>query len=423
MSGSSAQPSGAADTNSKKPELLAAGAVPPSAAAGGQRFKSSRISERTEKSRARLKLEPIDLSFEADPRLKSSPELLSTPAASEQERSVAAALWRALTAQPQDILRDAEKLKALEISVRELQAQSLKNQKTISDLNGQLTQAQTDRYTNPFSYALMALLLLAIAALIYLWQLRAVSREKDEEDLPWWRKSKALEKGWAGRAADSDPVAQLGDPAAGKKSAKKSKASRPSELDLDLDLNSDDSDFIEVSASPAARRANSFSSLPSKDRSDFGMSMTHMSRAVKAEELFDVQQQADFFISLGQNEQAIEVLRNHIEDSGQTSAMVYLDLFNLYHQLHRQADYEALREDFNQRFNAKIPSFEFYTLGSLGLEAYQGALSRIVALWPSPKVLEVIEESIFRGADSNAEAFDLEAYRELLLLYSIAKEI
>ena len=38
-------------------------------------------------------------------------------------------------------------------------------------------------------------------------------------------------------------------------------------------------------------------------------------------------------------------------------------------------------------------------------------------------MLEIIEESLFRQSDTKVEAFNLEAYRELLLLYSVAKEI
>ena len=151
--------------------------------------------------------------------------------------------------------------------------------------------------------------------------------------------------------------------------------------------------------------------------------MTHMSRAVKAEELLDVQQQADFFISLGQHEQAIEVLQEHINANVQTSALVYLDLFKLYHLLGRESDYERLRTDFGQLFNAKMPEFALYTDASPGLEAYPATLNRIEMLWSSFKVLNVIEESIFRKRDSQIESFDVGAYRELLLLYAIAKEV
>jgi hypothetical protein len=147
-------------------------------------------------------------------------------------------------------------------------------------------------------------------------------------------------------------------------------------------------------------------------------------RSVNAEELFDVQQQADFFISLGQFDQAIEVLQHHITDNVETSALAYLDLLDLYHRLNRKPEYESLRKDFNRVFNAQVPVFEDYTVDNEGLDAYATALSRIESLWPSPKVLEVIEESIFRNpAGGQGEAFNLTAYRELLLLYSVAKEI
>lgn len=58
-----------------------------------------------------------------------------------------------------------------------------------------------------------------------------------------------------------------------------------------------------------------------------------------------------------------------------------------------------------------------------GLEAYETVMSCMETLWPLPKVLELIEESIFRRPDATTKAFDLEAYCELLLLYGVAKEI
>lgn len=385
----------------------------------GQGAKDTRAAE---KGSARLKLEPLDLTIDRDPQLRPSAELLSVPASSPQERSAAAALWRALTAQPQDILRDAEKLQALENSVRSLQVQTQKNRQSIEGLDGQLKQAQSERYANALVYTLVALLLLAVAALAYLLRRGTWTRNSGIDDLPWWRKNGPDEKGWANSAIEAGIFAAPGEDEVSEKSRKKAKKSKGTALDLDLDVSLQESGFSV--AGPVSRPPlDSLPPLSRRDRSDFALSMTNPARAAKAEELFDVQQQADFFVSLGQHEQAIEVLRSHIDDNDQTSALVYLDLFNLYHQLKRRADYEALRENFNQHFNAKIPAFDFYTDASSGLESYQGALTRIEALWPSPKVLEVIEESIFRRPDTSAEAFDVEAYRELLLLYAVAREI
>lgn len=377
-----------------------------------------------EKNSSRLKLEPLDLTIERDPSLKSSAELLSTPSSNAQERSAAAALWRALTAQPQDILRDLERLQALENAVHALQVQSQRNQVTIADLNVQVKKAESERYANALVYLLGVLLLAAVAAIVYLWRRRSVLGGNGPADLPWWRKNEPLEKGWANSALDAGMSSLPGGIEPQKKSARKEKDNKAATaaLDLDLDLGLDESSFTEVKHLSSLGPKGSMLPLSRKDQSEFALSMTP-TRAVKAEELFDVQQQADFFVSLGQHEQAIEVLRNHIGDNVQTSALVYLDLFNLYHQLKRQADYEELREEFNQRFNGKIPAFQFYNESSSGLESYQVALSRIEALWPSPKVLEIIEESIFRRPDESSEAFDLEAYRELLLLYSVAREI
>ncbi len=392
-----------------------------------QRARDAGNSRTAAKGSARLKLEPLDLTIERDPTLRASSEMLSTPAASPQERSAAAALWRAITAQPQDILRDTEKLQGLEASVKALQAQSQKNQLAIETLNGQVKKAESERYANGLVYALAALLLAALAAMAYFARGWFLQRSGGGNDIPWWRKNEPLEKGWANSAPNIDDVSSGDDEGQheGKpKKTAKQKTAAESPSSLDLDLGNNESSFTEVKHMSQLGNVDSLPPL-SRGNSDFSMSMMQPARAVKAEELFDVQQQADFFVSLGQTEQAIEVLRGHISENVQTSALVYLDLFNLYHQLGRQEDYEELRQGFNQLFNSKVPAFEQYKDkdAGAGLEAYKVAMSRIEALWPSPKVLDIIEESIFRRPDAGSEAFDLEAYRELLMLYSVAREI
>ena len=148
------------------------------------------------------------------------------------------------------------------------------------------------------------------------------------------------------------------------------------------------------------------------------------SRSIATEELFDVQQQADFFVSLGEHKQAINVLKDHLTESLEPSPLAYLDLFRLYHQLGQRDDYESLRETFNHLFNAGAPPFEHYSDQNKALEEYETAFGRIQALWPQPRVLDVIEKSIFKEPnDPDGEVFGLEAYRELLLLHAVAKEM
>ena len=389
--------------------------------------RSAGASGQSTAGKARLKLEPLDLSIEYAPQLKSSKELLSTPAAGEPQRSAAAALWRALMAQPQDIVRDAEKIQSLDNSLNTLRVQIQKNQLALNESNSQLEKTRLQRYANWLVYALGMLLILALAGLVYLWRLRTLPDATRTNELPWWRKNKPLEKGWTNNLPESafpvspDPgFAENTDTPAFKYKKKKNAESARTLLNPDSALGADESSFTEVRH--ISRLDSDFGFSPSSSL-DFTVSMPQVARSVKAEELFDIQQQADFFVSLGQYEQAVDLLREHIASNNRTSPLVYMDLFNLYHLLDRQTDYEALRKDFNQLFTGKIPAFELYTQSSAGLEAYPVALTRIEALWPSPKVLEVIEESILRRPVASADAFDLEAYRELLLLYAVAKEL
>jgi hypothetical protein len=70
-----------------------------------------------------------------------------------------------------------------------------------------------------------------------------------------------------------------------------------------------------------------------------------------------------------------------------------------------------------------VPEFAAYPPESEGLIAYGAAMSRIETLWPSAKVLAVIDESILRRTDTGDDVFDLQAYRELMLLYAVAKDL
>jgi hypothetical protein len=354
---------------------------------------------------ARLKLEPLDLTLETSPQLKASSELSSLPEASAGQRAMAAALWKALMAEPEDVLREAEKISSIEADLKRLNSESKKNQLALADLQAQLQLQQRD--ARWWIGGLLAGLVLLVFGFFF-W--RAATAERTA---PWWRRKKASDMHWL--ASELGGNAEVG------------RDSVPIDSDLLYSMPPDRNERAEQVPRPqriVQKPASGFMS-PSSRRShtDFALSMPHVPRAVKAEELFDVQHQAEFFISIGQYEQAVAVLRNHISEDSLTSALVYLDLFNLYHQLKRRAEFDGLRVEFSRLFNAEIPPFDTYTEASLGLEAHGAVMARIVSLWPGPKVLEAIEEAVFREPGDRTEVFGLEAYRELLFLYGIAREI
>ena len=362
-----------------------------------------------ETAKPRLRLDPIELTAERDPVLRATAELLATPLDNDPKRAEAAALWRAINAQPADVLRDAQRMQDLEKDLKALRDQTLRTQASLGELKTQLEQAEGQRYANSLVYGLIGLLLAALAAAAYFWS----RSRKAAASGDWWQGNErvtGLGQGIPPKADTtiSNPLAPA-TPAA-------------SNVDVDLSVNEALFDSLKTDAyrEPMGRNTD----LSPLDRVDFASSFGGSTRAVNTEELFDIQQQADFFVSLGQYDQAIAVLNNHIVENPETSALAYLDLFDIYHQLGRRDDYALLRENFNRVFNAQVPEFSSYTSDSRGLESYPAAMSRIEVLWPSPKVLEVIEESIFRkpGADGG-EAFNPEAYRELMLLHAMAKDI
>ena len=370
-------------------------------------------------SGSRLKLDPVDLGEAHDPVLRASPELLTAPSTDPQQRSNAAALWQALNAQPQDILRNADRLKALEADLTRMLADGRKNEAALAALRAELQAAREERYMNWLVYLLLAIITLGLIAAVVAWNAR---RQKSDDDMgPWWRKS-------AGGFEEADAMAASAAAAALVANSARPSQGFASDLPVEVNLGATAAASRKVASSgrvtPTLRPAVGVPD--SRGNSGFLNSMSSVSgssRVVNAEELFDVQQQADFFLSLGNADKAVEVLRHHIAENEDTSALAYLDLFDLYHTLGKREEYEALRSEFNPQFNAQVPPFDDYTADTQGLEFYTTALSRIESLWPTPRVLDVIEESIFRKSNSGEEAFSLAAYRELLLLHAIAKKV
>jgi hypothetical protein len=163
--------------------------------------------------------------------------------------------------------------------------------------------------------------------------------------------------------------------------------------------------------------------LARQDRAKFSVSVPFVPRTVRVPEIFDLQQQVEFFSSLGQQDKAIKLLRRHLVDNVKTSALVYLDLLDLYHQTGNRDEYEVLRADFNRVFNTRIAAFENYTSVGSNVSAYEDVLARIEAVWPKRRVFDIIDNALFREPGNPAEVLDLEAYRELLLLHAVAREI
>lgn len=145
-------------------------------------------------------------------------------------------------------------------------------------------------------------------------------------------------------------------------------------------------------------------------------------RDVSIEELIDLEQQAEFFVVLGQDDAAIELLSEHLRNTGGGSPLPYLKLLEIYGHRGDHADYEQIRARFNHRFNAYAPEWGSDLAAGRSLEDYTGILPRLQQAWARPlDAMAEMEALLFRK--SRGDLFDLPAYRELLFLYSLARDL
>jgi len=144
-------------------------------------------------------------------------------------------------------------------------------------------------------------------------------------------------------------------------------------------------------------------------------------RALAVEELIDLEQQADFFLVLGQDEAAIDLLMTHVRSSGGESPMPYLKLLEIYRRRNDAEAYGRIRERFNRRFNAYAPAWVDEARPSTrALEDYPRVIERLQQVWSEPwQSLDLLDNLLFRP-DSTDVSFDLPAYADLLFLYAVA---
>lgn len=145
-------------------------------------------------------------------------------------------------------------------------------------------------------------------------------------------------------------------------------------------------------------------------------------RDVSIEELIDLEQQAEFFVVLGQDEAAVDLLVEHLRTTGGGSPLPYLKLLEIHHRLGDRAAYERTRTRFNHRFNAFAPEWGDDLHGGRSLEDYTGVVPRLQQVWGRPlDAMAELEALLFRK--SRGELFELPAYREVLFLYSLARDL
>jgi hypothetical protein len=163
-------------------------------------------------------------------------------------------------------------------------------------------------------------------------------------------------------------------------------------------------------------------SRPSAEPFGNGAASLRLGGELSMEELIDLEQQAEFFVVLGQDEAAMSLLEAYIEGTGK-SPLPYLQLLEIHQRRDDREAFDDLRHVFNERFHANAPDWSLNLHRGRSLEDYPQAVALVQSLWSTPlSAMQALDGLLFRR-EAGEETFDFPAYRELLVLYSIAREI
>jgi hypothetical protein len=342
---------------------------------------------------------------------------MATPVEDVQKRLAAAALWKTLNLTPEEVLRDAARLQGLEQSMGKLGEQTAQNQRQMQALFARLEKSEADKYANPLVYALAAALLALAAGVLWFWR-----RVRNVGDTPWWRgqaesQLPPVERDTTAQEPSVAPLPLEVVPVVTRPQSTPVATPKAAPLtDVDIDLHLDDlSPPAPVVAAAVATPSSRMMGLR-----DFSHSMSGSLRSINTQEVLDVRQQAEFFMTLGQYDDAISLLEHNIADHAESNPLVYLDLLKALHTLSRKEAFDRYREEFNALFTGQVPPYTQFNQPGAGLEAYPELCAHIASVWPSKAALEFIEKCLVHERDAAAEVrFNLEAFRELLLLHAL----
>ncbi|MEO8154317.1 MAG: hypothetical protein ABI605_14710 [Rhizobacter sp.] len=343
-----------------------------------------------------LRLDPVEVDSMISPSLQMATSL------SQVAGAASGAVPRFMDPEQEQHFREQERLKAMEAALLKLRADSQATQKTLTDMQLRVRSAEASRYANPLVYLLAALCLVLAAGMAAMWWLR----RRDRRTAAWW----TAPTDEANLPSSPSPSTVIDNPPAIKPAPPPPPESSPTPWSAPM------TPAFAVSTSatmPAPARVRPVES---------DAVIAEPRRPMSAEELIDLEQQAEFFVVLGQDDAAIDLLMGHVRSTGGVSPLPYLKLLEIYRRRGEREPYDRIRERFNRRFNAYAPEWDVDPENGLSLEGYPEVMSRLQRAWARPsQAMELLDASLFRR--DAGPTFDVPAYRELLFLYGMSRDL
>lgn len=143
---------------------------------------------------------------------------------------------------------------------------------------------------------------------------------------------------------------------------------------------------------------------------------------VTADALIDLEQQAEFFVALGQEDTAVDLLDGFSRGAGGACPMPYLMLLAIHRRRDDRDAHIEVRERYEKRFNCSAPAWDLQPAEATSITDHVDEMRRIESVWSDPPAAMRLIESLLVHGGTPAEAFDLQCLGELQFLYLLARD-
>ncbi len=346
---------------------------------------------------------------------------IAEPLGDAARRVTAGLLWQALNASPTDLIRTTALVLKLENELSQLQNTSTQTRAEVQALRREL-ESPAATSGNRLTQLLALLVLLVGGTTAYLWfRNRSATRRAGTGD-PLDAGDSVLDSQMPPPAAElksRQPVRPIQPPAPARfaPAARRAEPAPSTRMPLDADLSLDKlpSGFSALPPVPVSARAP-LQFEPSWDQAHPGPATA--ATMLRVETLAATFEEVEFLSSLGLWNDAMDILKTYLEDSGAPAPIAFFELMRLYVHTDDAASLVSVRKRYRQVFGAEAPKFDQIT-ATAGLEGFPDLAMRVTRAWGTPQVLDHIEQYLF-AVPQPGRAFSLQAGHDLLYLHDLA---
>ena len=350
--------------------------------------------------------------------LKMSQTLTETAAPDQDqqriaENKIAQAQFSALMRGEDPLLAAQNEIKRQELKSQTLQAELEKIK--LQDAQRE----QNDQHFSPLAMALVATvsaLCLALGGLIAF----AILRARRSKENTWWDATAEQKKKVVEMVDYLQTTAESGNLDPNPITTTRDVSSKEPAFDPAVDP----STSIGKEVQPVKFTTGGLPALEDTNSSTFNF-FGNRGQSIHIEEISDITQEAEFWMSVNDPHRAIEILEPQSLDENPATPITWLYLLDLYRLVADEDKYTDLRTRFKLKFNAKIPNFqEELVPGTVrNFEDFAHLTANCCALWQTDDIMGYLESLLVDNREGERVGFDLPVYRDILFLLSICAEL